>query len=95
MDSGLEERKLPSIMIVSGQTQGSAPTPLIPGCRGNPPVVTRLVTLFSPVSRPSEVLDRKVSIYVCPNGTMICCGPSTFFIEQCSTAIPATHPLEE
>jgi len=82
MDSGLEERRLPSIrrsqilliyrnggvvhletlgqiacsvgrlpirftvgtggtirmrIHISGQTQGSAPTPKIPGCRGNPP----------------------------------------------------------
>ena len=87
---------------ISGQTQGSAPTTVFslncPGVRLPRLLMCILLTthtLFSLVSRPSEVLDRKVSIYVCPNGTMICCGPSTFFIEQCSTAIPATHPLEE
>ena len=82
--------------------KGSAPTTVFslncPGVRLPRLLMCILLTthtLFSPVSRPSEVLDRKVSIYVCPNGTMIYCGPSTFFIEQCSTAIPATHPLEE
>ena len=89
-------------MLVSGQTQGSAPTTIFainfPDVWIPRLLMCMLLTthpLFSPVSRPSEVLDRKVSIYVCPNGTMIYCGPSTFFIEQCSTAIPATHPLEE
>ena len=95
-------RKNKIIMLVSGQTQGSAPTTIFainfPDVWIPRLLMCMLLTthpLFSPVSRPSEVLDRKVSIYVCPNGTMICCGPSTFFIEQCSTAIPATHPLEE
>ena len=57
---------------ISGQTQGSAPTTPIafncPGVRLPRLLMCILLTthtLFSPVSRPSEVLDRKVSSYAC------------------------------